>query len=52
MPTNEKLLEVIKMQTELTKLGLDLGAVMQRVVDRALPLVRADGAVIEPPQYQ
>ncbi|MDW6017518.1 sensor domain-containing diguanylate cyclase [Vibrio plantisponsor] len=47
MPTNEKLLEVIKMQTELTKLGLDLGAVMQRVVDRALPLVRSDGAVIE-----
>ncbi|WP_427978667.1 diguanylate cyclase domain-containing protein [Agarivorans sp.] len=47
MPTSKKLLEVIKIQTELTKLGLDLGAVMQHAVERILPLVGANGAVIE-----
>lgn len=47
MLTNDKLLEVIKIQTEITRLGLDLGAVMQHVVERVLPLVGATGAVIE-----
>lgn len=47
MPTNDKLLEVIKIQTEITRLGLDLGAVMQHTVERVLPLLGANGAVIE-----
>ncbi|QYJ77385.1 sensor domain-containing diguanylate cyclase [Shewanella acanthi] len=47
MPSNEKLLQVINIQTELAKLGLDLGAVMQFTVEQVLPLIDADGAVIE-----
>ncbi|MCH1931175.1 sensor domain-containing diguanylate cyclase [Shewanella sp. A25] len=47
MPSNEKLLQVINIQTELAKFGLDLGAVMQFTVERVLPLIDADGAVIE-----
>lgn len=47
MPTRKQLLHVIRIQTEIAKLGLDLGGVMQFVVEQTLPLVGADGAVIE-----
>ncbi len=47
MPSNEQLMQIIKMQTGIAKLGLDLGGVMQCVVEQTLPLVEADGAVIE-----
>lgn len=43
----EKLLEVIKLQTEVAQLGLDLGGVMQVVVERTLSLLDIDGAAIE-----
>lgn len=43
----EKLLEVIKLQTEVAQLGLDLGGVMQVVVERTLSLLSIDGAAIE-----
>lgn len=47
MPSLNQLLEVIAIQTEIAKLGLDLGGVMSLVVERTLPLIDADGAAIE-----
>jgi len=47
VPSREKLLEVIAIQTEVARLGLDLGGVMDLVVQRTLGLVAADGAAIE-----
>lgn len=47
MPSREQLLRIIKIQAEIVKLGLDLGGVMQFVVDEAMPLIQADGAAIE-----
>ena len=49
MPSREKLLEVIAIQTEVAGMGLDLdlGRLMDLVVHRALGLVEADGAVLE-----
>lgn len=47
MPSPEQLMHVINIQTEIAKLGLDLGGVMQYVVEQTLPLIEADGAVIE-----
>jgi len=47
MPSSNKLLEIIAIQTEIAKLGLDLGGVMGLVVDKVLPLIGADGAAIE-----
>ncbi len=44
---NARLLEVIKTQTEVAKLGLDLGAVMALVTERSQQLTRAVGAVLE-----
>jgi len=47
LPSREKLLEVIAIQTEVARLGLDLGGLMSLVVQRTLTLVGADGAVVE-----
>lgn len=47
MPSRAKLLEVIRIQTEIAKLGLDLGGMMHVVVERTLSLIDADGAAIE-----
>jgi len=47
MPSHEQLIQLIQIQTEIAKLGLDLGGVMQYVVEQTLPLIGADGAVIE-----
>lgn len=47
MPTSEQLMQIIRIQTEIAKLGLDLGGVMQYVVEQTLPLIEADGAAIE-----
>lgn len=47
MPTREQLIQVINIQAEIAELGLDLGGVMQYVVEKSLSLVSADGAVIE-----
>ena len=47
MPSSDKLLEIIAIQTEIAKLGLDLGGVMGLVVEKVLPLIGADGAAIE-----
>ncbi|WP_038173250.1 sensor domain-containing diguanylate cyclase [Vibrio pacinii] len=47
MPSHEKLIQVINIQSEIVKLGLDLGMIMQFVVERTLSLVDSDGAVIE-----
>lgn len=47
MTSPNQLLEVINVQTEIAKLGLDLGSVMSLIVERTLPLVNADGAAVE-----
>jgi diguanylate cyclase len=47
MPSSKQLLDVIAIQTEIIKLGLDLGEVLAIAVDRTLGLIDADGAVIE-----
>lgn len=47
MIESNKLLQIINIQTEISKLGLDLYGVMQLVVERTLELVGADGAAIE-----
>ena len=47
MPSSQQLMEVIRIQTEIAKLGLDLGGVMQFIVEQTLPLIDADGAAIE-----
>lgn len=47
MPSQEKLLEVIRLQTDIVHQGLDVGATMSLVVERVLPLLGADGAAIE-----
>ncbi|KQW46455.1 MULTISPECIES: sensor domain-containing diguanylate cyclase [unclassified Roseateles] len=47
MTTREKLLEVIAIQTEVARLGLDLGGLMNLVVGRTLNLANADGAAVE-----
>lgn len=47
MPTEQDLLSIISLQTEIARLGPKLGEVMDLVVERTLGLVRADGAAIE-----
>lgn len=42
-----RLLEVIRTQTEIAKLGMDLGSVMTLVAERAQALTGAFGAVVE-----
>jgi diguanylate cyclase (GGDEF)-like protein len=41
------LMEVLSAQTEITKLGMDLSAIMSLVTERACRLTRAVGAVVE-----
>lgn len=45
--SSKQLIQIIKIQAEIAKLGLDLGAVMQYVVEQTLTLIEADGAAIE-----
>lgn len=47
MPSRAQLMQVIRIQTEIAQLGLDLGGVMQYVVEKTLPLIDANGAAIE-----
>ncbi|WP_018149965.1 sensor domain-containing diguanylate cyclase [Leeia oryzae] len=47
MLSRKQLMSVIQLQTEISKLGLDLGSVMQLVVDRLITIIDAEGAVIE-----
>ena len=47
MPSKQKLIDIIRMQTEIAKVGFDLGYVMRNVVEYTLPLADADGAAIE-----
>jgi len=47
---NDRLLSVIRTQTEIAKLGLDLGGVMTLVAERAQAMTNADGAVVELPE--
>ena len=44
---NATLLEIIKAQSDIAKLGLDLGGVMAYVAERTEQLTRAEGAVVE-----
>ncbi|MDX1756030.1 MAG: sensor domain-containing diguanylate cyclase [Marinobacter sp.] len=47
MPSQQTLLDIIAIQTDIVRQGADLGQVMSLVVERTLALVGADGAVIE-----
>lgn len=47
MIAREKLLEIIRIQNEIGRIGGDLGDAMAFVVEQTLSLVNADGAVIE-----
>lgn len=47
MPESNTLLEIVKAQTEIAKLGLDLGGVMAFVTERVQHLTQANGAVVE-----
>lgn len=47
LASREQLIQIIRLQTCIAQLGMDLGAVMSLMVERALLLVVADGAVIE-----
>lgn len=47
MPTRKQLMQVIHIHAEIVKLGLDLGGVMQFIVEQTLLLIDADGAAIE-----
>lgn len=44
---SDTLLEVIKIQTEIARMGLDLGAVMQLVTQQTQALTNAAGAILE-----
>jgi diguanylate cyclase (GGDEF)-like protein len=46
-PTSEQLLAVIRTQTEIAKLGLDLGGVLEAVAQEAQAVTGAAGAVVE-----
>ena len=46
-PTATQLLAIIGTQTEIAKLGLDLGAVMTLVADQAQKIIGATGSVVE-----
>lgn len=41
------LLEIIKIQTEIARMGLDLGAVMQLVTQQTQAMTKAAGAIVE-----
>jgi len=47
MPESATLLEIVRAQTEIAKLGLDLGGVMSFVAERVQHLTQANGAVVE-----
>ncbi|MEC8230737.1 MAG: sensor domain-containing diguanylate cyclase [Pseudomonadota bacterium] len=44
---HSKMLKIIEAQTEISKIGLDLGMVMSLTTEKAMELLDADGAVIE-----
>lgn len=47
MPSEQELLQIIKIQSDIAKLGRNLGEVMNIVTERTLTLLGADGAAIE-----
>jgi diguanylate cyclase (GGDEF)-like protein len=47
LPSSETLIEIVRTQTEIAKLGLDLGGVMAFVAERVQKLTHAKGAVVE-----
>lgn len=47
MPSRAQLLQIIRIQTEIAQLGLDLGGTMSLMVQRLPALIGADGAAIE-----
>lgn len=46
-PTVKQLLSVIKTQTAIAKLGLDLNAVMVMIAEQSQTIIAADGAIVE-----
>jgi len=46
-PSTDQLMQVIRIQTEIARLGLGLGDIMGFVVEQVLSLICADGAAVE-----
>jgi len=46
-PSSRTLLEIIRVQTEIARLGLDLGGVMSLATERVQAMLKANGAVVE-----
>jgi diguanylate cyclase (GGDEF)-like protein len=46
-PSSEDLMEIIRAQAEIAKLGLDLGGVMEYVAERVQKLTHAEASVVE-----
>lgn len=47
LPNSNKMLEIIRVQSEITRIGPDLGSIMNAVCEQAQLLVNADGATVE-----
>lgn len=47
MPSSKELLDIISLQSDIAKLGPDLGKIVALMVKRTLPLVAAESAVVE-----
>jgi diguanylate cyclase (GGDEF)-like protein len=47
MPDSNTLMEIVRAQTEIAKLGLDLGGVMSFVTERVRHITHGNGAVVE-----
>lgn len=47
MPSHDQLMQVIKIHTEIARLGFGLGEIMAFVVEQTPALIGADGAVVE-----
>lgn len=47
LPSRPQLIAVIQLQTEIAKLGMNIGKVLDLVTDKSMALTGADGAVIE-----
>lgn len=47
LPSRDQLVALIRIQTEIARQGLDLAQIMSIVVERALDLIKTEGAVIE-----
>ena len=51
LPSKQKLLGIIRLQTAIAHMGFDLGGMLSLVVEKTLTLVKADGAYMDPSRF-